>query len=470
MAQSAFSTSSLGDTPDDTSALRDLIAGLGYEIVDIAGFLESVQQSADVQLDTMKEAQLGLTSINQSSAEVVASVDKINQSSQRALSVIDNSVDAVRASTERSQSVSKWVTKFEERITAMTKTLRSVENANREIAEISAKVNILAINASIESARAGDAGRGFAVLATAINELSKNTARAAGEIKTEIGVMSKAFNTLKSETAEVTADAQEVIASAGETNTALGEIAKTIRQSAEDTQTIANQAERVETASKSFEPAFHKLSTISKETAMGVINASERASALIERSEAIVQSSTGLSGKSIDTPFIAYVQNAADRIGDRWEAAIAAGQISMEALFDKRYHPIAGSEPEQVMARFTAFTDITLPNIQEDALGFDPKVVFCAAVDTSGYLPTHNRKFSAPQSDDPVWNASNCRNRRIFDDRVGLKSGRNTKPFLLQVYRRDMGGGAFAMMKDLSAPIFVNGRHWGGLRMAYTFD
>jgi methyl-accepting chemotaxis protein len=30
-----------------------------------------------------------------------------------------------------------------------------------------------------------------------------------------------------------------------------------------------------------------------------------------------------------------------------------------------------------------------------------------------------------------------------------------------------MGGGTFVMMKDLSAPILVNGRHWGGLRLAY---
>jgi methyl-accepting chemotaxis protein len=32
-----------------------------------------------------------------------------------------------------------------------------------------------------------------------------------------------------------------------------------------------------------------------------------------------------------------------------------------------------------------------------------------------------------------------------------------------------MGGGNFAIMKDLSAPIFVKGRHWGGLRLAYRF-
>ncbi len=120
------------------------------------------------------------------------------------------------------------------------------------------------------------------------------------------------------------------------------------------------------------------------------------------------------------------------------------------------------------MAAFTSFTDRVLPPIQEAALEFDPRVVYCAAIDTNGYLPTHNLKFSQPQGPDFDWNMANCRNRRIFDDRVGLKAGNNREPFLLQVYRRDMGNCEFVMMKDLSAPIVVQGHLWGGLRLAYT--
>jgi methyl-accepting chemotaxis protein len=120
-----------------------------------------------------------------------------------------------------------------------------------------------------------------------------------------------------------------------------------------------------------------------------------------------------------------------------------------------------------VTTRFVALTDRLLPPVQERLLGLDPCVVFCAAVDRNGYLPTHNRKFSHPQGPDPVWNAAHCRNRRMFNDRTGLAAGRNTRPHLLQTYRRDMGGGNFVLMKDASAPITVRGRHWGGLRLAY---
>src|SRR5690606_27678028 len=123
------------------------------------------------------------------------------------------------------------------------------------------------------------------------------------------------------------------------------------------------------------------------------------------------------------------------------------------------YRPVAGTDPVQYLTRFTEFTDAVLPAIQEKVAAGDDCIVFCAAVDENGYLPTHNRKFSQPQRDgDVTWNTANCRNRRLFNDRVGLAAGRNLEPFLLQTYRRDMGGGQFVLMKDISAPIIVGGR------------
>ena len=96
-------------------------------------------------------------------------------------------------------------------------------------------------------------------------------------------------------------------------------------------------------------------------------------------------------------------------------------------------------------------------------------MVFCIAADRKGYVAMHNRKYSQPQRPGEVaWNTVHSRWRRIFSDRTGLASGRNTKPFLLQTYRRDMGG-RFVMLKEVAAPITVGGRHWGGLRLAYEF-
>ena len=197
---------------------------------------------------------------------------------------------------------------------------------------------------------------------------------------------------------------------------------------------------------------------------------SSRIHEAIDRSEEAFQASVEAGGASKDSHFIEKAQTLATEIGTAFETALAQGRITSSALFDQRYRPIPGTDPAQVMAPYTELTDSVLPPIQEPVLEFDPRVVFCAAVDRNGYLPTHNKKFAQPPSSDPVWNAANCRNRRIFDDRVGLKAGQNQRSFLVQVYLRDMGGGTFCLMKDLSSPIYVNGRHWGGLRLAFRVE
>ncbi len=80
----------------------------------------------------------------------------------------------------------------------------------------------------------------------------------------------------------------------------------------------------------------------------------------------------------------------------------------------------------------------------------------------------HNKKYSHPQRPgEPEWNTANSRNKRIFDDRAGLSAARNTRPYMIQYYPRDMGGGQIVMMWEIVAPIRVLGRHWGGFRMAY---
>ncbi|WP_194481380.1 protoglobin domain-containing protein [Bradyrhizobium sp. CCBAU 53338] len=171
---------------------------------------------------------------------------------------------------------------------------------------------------------------------------------------------------------------------------------------------------------------------------------------------------------STDEKFVAAARQAAGRISAAFEAALAKGDISEADLFNFEYRPIAGSSPQQFEAPFLTMCDRILPDIQEGILGLDPRVAFCAAVDTNAYLPTHNRKFSQPQRpNDPAWNAANSRNRRFFKDSAGLRAARTTREFLLQTYDRDMGGGAIVTLKEVDAPLRVNGRHWGGLRLAF---
>ncbi|MBT8408247.1 MAG: chemotaxis protein [Alphaproteobacteria bacterium] len=443
-------------------------SALGFDIVDIAGFLDLVDALSLTQLAHLKEMRAAFGCVQRSNARVHEVVEGAAQTTQATLDTVVASVEQMQSATTSTREVAGWVSGLGARMQSVDDSLRGVQSNTQDITSIASQVNILAINAKIEAAQAGDSGRGFAVVAEAINELSRKTAGAAEGITASIAQLNSWVATLSGEAAEVSQSAAGLIAQTEEADTALSEIAGGARAAHGANEKIANAAAEVKAASGALAPALERIGKSVEETASGIHQARDRSVRLIDRSERMVQGSVAAGGRSADGRFIDRVQNDARQIGAALEAEIAAGRITTAALFSQDYQPIRGTDPAQVRTSFTDLTDRLLPPFQEAALKFDPKIVFCAAVDRNGYLPTHNKKFSHPQGSDPVWNASHCRNRRIFDDRVGLKAGQSTEPFLLQVYRRDMGGGAFLMMKDLSAPITVGGRHWGGLRLAYT--
>jgi methyl-accepting chemotaxis protein len=162
----------------------------------------------------------------------------------------------------------------------------------------------------------------------------------------------------------------------------------------------------------------------------------------------------------------AFLLERRDRVCETIEKALASGQLRADDLFDSNYQPIPGTNPQQYSVKYLDFSDRVLSPLYEESLAMNPQLAFFCSIDENGFLPTHNKVYSKPQGNDPEWNNANSRNRRLFNDRTGLAAARNTKEFLVQTYAREMGGGKIVMMRDMSAPIRIRGRHWGAVRMA----
>ena len=165
---------------------------------------------------------------------------------------------------------------------------------------------------------------------------------------------------------------------------------------------------------------------------------------------------------------IARAVDVANDVSRTLEGLIRQGKLTEENLFDNDYAAIEGTDPVQYRTKFLSALEEVLPPIQEALLASDERMVFCAAVDRNGYLPVHNRKYSSTQRPgEAAWNIAHSRNRRIFDDRAGLAAARNVRPYIIQVYARDMGNGVTVMTREIDAPIRVFGKHWGGFRSSY---
>lgn len=451
-------------------ALTHIASSLGVELVDIATALDQIDNNTHIQLQALAQVRSYATQMQDGNRNVRAAIDTVNETTLQTLSAVIASVETIQNAGNRTQKLANWVQSLDERITVIEGAIGSAQSDNNEIATIAAQVNILAINAKIEAARAGDAGRGFAVVAEAINELSRKTASAAEGINDSIITLSTWVDSLRDEAIVAATDAKQVLSEADDTDISLSGIAEHVRLIDSEAKQIKDNAATVGTTMGKFGDSFEEMSASLEQTANGIHQVRGRSNTLVSQSESLIQASVSLGGVSQDSRFINEVKSRAALISAELEAAISRGEITETDLFSQKYTEIAGSNPKQLMASFTRLTDRLLPAIQEPALEFDPCVVFCAAIDKRGYIPTHNKVFSKPMRNDPAYNMANCRNRRIFDDPVGLKAGNNTEPFLLQLYHRDMGGGITKTMKDISAPIFVGKRHWGGLRLAYTAE
>jgi methyl-accepting chemotaxis protein len=162
----------------------------------------------------------------------------------------------------------------------------------------------------------------------------------------------------------------------------------------------------------------------------------------------------------------AIVQRAAQQIGQLFDKAIDSGRIKLEDLFDESYQPIPNTRPQKFKTRFDDFTDQSVPSTQEQLLEQNGWIVYAICTDRKGYVPTHNRRFSQALTGNEKVDFVNNRTKRVFDDPVGKRCGAHEQPFLLQTYRRDTG----EIMHDISAPVYVKGRHWGGFRIGYRTE
>jgi methyl-accepting chemotaxis protein len=457
------------DATKHMDRLARAAAAFGYEIIDIADLLDLVEGRAKEErsaLDALGNASGELSAAN---GDLQSLAQDMRESALESLREVQNSVALVRQAGDRSRGVASWVQNLHARATNVRTTLKAVDANNAQIAHIAAQVNTLAINAKIEAARAGEAGRGFAVVADAINDLSQKTSKAATNITENIAQLTSWLGAIGREAAEVAENAGNVIGQSEETNDALTRMEAAMQEKLSQAEEISAQSQRTDAAMAALTPAVSELDRIITDTCVGIEDTQARVHKLINVSEAIVQSANVIGGASVDAPFIEYVRNLAKSISAGLELAVAEKRITIPDLLDRDYTPVQGSNPAQFNTRATGFLENFLPSYLEPALGFDDKVRFCVALDVNGYAPVHKEAVSHSQGAEVVRNAASSHDRRICDDRVGLKAGNNKAPFLLQVYRRDMGGGAFRMMKDLSAPIRVDGQHWGAIRLGYSY-
>jgi methyl-accepting chemotaxis protein len=447
----------------DASRVGDAADQLSSHAQGVAEGSDRQRTASENMVRTIEEMTAGVNAIAEHASQTAANAQEARGLSKEGAAIVTDAskeIERIARSVEQSAQVISALGERSEAISGIVKVIR----------EIADQTNLLALNAAIEAARAGEQGRGFAVVADEVRKLAERTSSATSEISGMISAIQSetrvAIDSIRDGSDQAHAGAElarkaagsldRINAGAQETMEKIDGIAVAIAQQSREADNVVAHVREIMTM-------VDRNSNGASETLGEAQRLESLAANLQEISKVFKLGAAGERAMQVHRVMPEAAVETASKISRVFEEAVERGEITVDALFDRNYKPIPNTRPQKYHSNFDAFCDKVLPTLQEGLLDHHKDMVYAIGCDTNGFVPTHNRRFSQALTGDYEKDFAGNRTKRIFDDPVGKQCGAHELQFLIQTYRRDTG----EIMHDVSAPVYVKGRHWGGFRIGY---
>ena len=224
---------------------------------------DTTQSLSNQAAGASEQASQNMQSVASATEELSASVDEIGK--------------RVRESNRIAEAAVLQAEQTDGRIGKLSRAAQQIGDVVKLITAIAEQTNLLALNATIEAARAGEAGRGFAVVASEVKSLASQTARATDEISSHISGMQSAT--------------QESVA-------AIKEIGGTIGQISEIASSIATAVEQQGSATQEIARSVQNVAQGTQEAAVNIMQVNRGATETGSASEDVLNSAQSLSSES----------------------------------------------------------------------------------------------------------------------------------------------------------------------------
>ncbi len=197
----------------------------------MASTAQRTNQQASAVASAAEEASTGVQTVASAADELTASIHEISRQVAQSAQITGKAV----ADAHRTDGI----------VRALSEGAEKIGQVVGLISDIAGQTNLLALNATIEAARAGDAGKGFAVVASEVKNLATQTAKATGEIGTQISQIQtatkeavEAIRDIAATITEVSTIAASIASAVEEQGAATAEIARNVQQTAHATQEV----------------------------------------------------------------------------------------------------------------------------------------------------------------------------------------------------------------------------------------